>query len=126
MTDTPWYKTFFGEDYLRLYESVLTPERTQREVDGIVNLLALPQGSRILDLCCGHGRHAIPLAQHGYQITGLDLSERLLERAEAEAEAQGVNIRWVHRDMKHVPFENEFDAVINVFTSFGYLENEDE
>jgi ubiquinone/menaquinone biosynthesis C-methylase UbiE len=126
MKDIPWYQAFFGEDYLRIYAPFLPPEKTEREVAGIITLLNLPEGSRILDLCCGHGRHAIPLAQHGYQITGLDLSERLLERAEAEAEIQGVNIRWVHSDMKHIPFENEFDAVINVFTSFGYLENEDE
>src|SRR5215831_308174 len=85
MTDAPWYKTLFGEDYLRMYEPVLTPERTQREVDGIVNLLALPQGSCILDLCCGHGRHSIALAQHGYQVTGQDLSEVFLHEAEKEA-----------------------------------------
>ncbi len=58
MSDTPWYKEFFGEDYLRIYAPVF--ERTPWEVEGIVNTLALPPGSSILDLCCGHGRHAIP------------------------------------------------------------------
>ncbi len=89
MSNTPWYKTFFGEDYLRIYD-FLTPERTEREVEGIVNLLALPPGSSILDLCCGHGRHAIALAKRGYQITGQDLSEVFLRHAQAEADAQGV------------------------------------
>src|SRR2546429_3597127 len=116
-TDTPWYKTFFGEDYLHIYEPVLTPERTQREVDGIVNLLALPQGSSILDLCCGHGRHAIPLARHGYKVTGQDLSEVFLREAEKEALAKGVHVDWLHGDMRNIPFENEFDAVINIFRS---------
>jgi SAM-dependent methyltransferase len=125
-TDTPWYKTFFGEDYLRLYEPVLTPERTQREVDGIVNLLALSKGSRILDLCCGHGRHAIPLAQHSYKVTGQDLSEVFLREAEKEAQAKGVHVDWLHGDMRNIPFENEFDAVINIFTAFGYLEDQGE
>ncbi len=125
-TDTPWYKTFFGEDYLHIYEPVLTAERTQREVDGIVNLLALPQGSSILDLCCGHGRHAIPLAQHGYKVTGQDLSEVFLREAEKEAMGKGVHVDWLHGDMRNIPFENEFDAVINIFTAFGYLENQDE
>jgi SAM-dependent methyltransferase len=124
MTDTPWYKTFFGEDYLRLYEPVLTPDRTQREVDGIVNVLALPQGSSILDLCCGHGRHAIPLAQRGYQVTGQDLSEVFLREAEMAAQAQGVRVRWMLGDMRNIPFEDEFDAAINIFTAFGYLENQ--
>ena len=126
MTDIPWYKTFFGEDYLHLYEPVLTLERTQREVDGIVNLLALPQGSSILDLCCGHGRHAIPLAQRGYRVTGEDLSEVFLREAEKAAHAQGVQVQWVQGDMRNIPYENEFDAVINIFTAFGYFESQDE
>ncbi|MGZ3646948.1 MAG: class I SAM-dependent methyltransferase [Ktedonobacteraceae bacterium] len=126
MTDTSWYKTFFGEDYLRLYEPILTLERTQREVDGIVNLLALPHGSSILDLCCGHGRHAIPLAQRGYKVTGQDLSEVFLHEAEKEAMAKGVQVHWLHGDMRNIPFKSEFDAVINIFTAFGYLENQDE
>jgi len=126
MTGNPWYKTFFGEDYLRLYEPILTPERTQREVDGIVNLLALPQGSSILDLCCGHGRHSIPLAQRGYHVTGQDLSEVFLREAEKEAVAKGVHVNWMHSDMRNIPFEHEFDAAINIFTAFGYLETQDE
>ena len=125
MSDTPWYKTFFGEDYLHIYD-FLTPERTEREVEGIVNLLALPPGSAILDLCCGHGRHSIALAKRGYRVTGLDLSEVFLQHARSEAEAQGVQVNWVQGDMRKIPFENEFDAVINIFTAFGYLENEDE
>lgn len=126
MTDTPWYKTLFGEDYLRIYEPILTPERTQREVEGIVNLLSLPQGSSILDLCCGHGRHAIPLAQRGYMVTGQDLSEVFLHEAGKEAVANGVQVDWVRSDMRNIPFENEFHAVINIFTAFGYLETQDE
>lgn len=125
-TDVPWYKGFFGEDYLYIYEPVLTSERTRREVDGIVNLLGLPQGSSILDLCCGHGRHAIPLAQRGYQVTGQDLSEVFLREAEKEAQAQGVHVQWVRSDMRNIPFENEFYAAINIFTAFGYLEDQDE
>jgi 2-polyprenyl-3-methyl-5-hydroxy-6-metoxy-1,4-benzoquinol methylase len=126
MSDTPWYKAFFGEDYLRIYEPVLSSDRTVREVDGIIDLLALPQGSSILDLCCGHGRHAIPLARRGYQVTGQDLSEVFLREAGAEAQAQGVHVHWVHSDMRNILFENEFDAAINIFTAFGYLEDQDE
>jgi SAM-dependent methyltransferase len=126
MSDQPWYRQLFGEDYLRDWADVLTPERTASEVEAIIQRLALPPGSAILDLCCGHGRHTIPLAQHGYRMTGQDLSELFLQRAETDAAAQGVPVRWVHSDMREIPFENEFDAVINIFTSFGYLEDEDE
>jgi SAM-dependent methyltransferase len=126
MTDMPWYKTYFGEDYLRHIEPILTSDRTQREVDGIVDLQGLPQGSSILDLCCGHGRHTVPLAQRGYRMTGQDLSEVFLREAEKAAHTQGVQVHWVHSDMRDIPYENEFDAVINIFTAFGYLEDEGE
>jgi SAM-dependent methyltransferase len=95
-------------------------------VEGIVNLLDLPPGSHILDLCCGHGRIAIPLGQRGYRMTGLDLSALSLERAQADAEAAGVSIEWLHGDMRAIPFEAAFDAVINIFTSFAYLESEED
>src|SRR5262249_42598505 len=122
MSETPWYGQFFGEDYLRHFRSPL--ERTAQEVEQIAQRLALAPGSAVLDLCCGYGRHTIPLAQRGYRMTGQDLSEVLLQQARTDAEAQSVQVRWVHGDMRQVPFENEFDAIINIWTSFGYLENE--
>ena len=125
MSVEPWYKTFFGEDYLRIYD-FLTPERSVMEVEGVVGLLGLPVGSAILDLCCGHGRHAVELAKRGYRVTGLDLSEVFLRHARETAEAEGVDVRWVEGDMRRIPFEGEFDAVINMFTAFGYLESEEE
>jgi SAM-dependent methyltransferase len=126
MNDIPWYVTFFGEDYLRLYSPFLPPQRTAREVKDILRLLDLPTGSALLDLCCGYGRHAIPLALQGYQVTGLDLSEIFLQQAQVMAKQQSVEIRWIHSDMRTIPFENEFDAIINIFTSFGYLQDERE
>lgn len=128
-TRAPWYKTFFGEDYLRIYAPLLPAERTAREVEGIVRLLmelGTPPTGAVLDLACGHGRHAIPLAQRGYRVTGQDLSRVFLRRAEEDARAAGVHVRWLHGDMRVIPFEAEFDAVINVFTAFGYFETEDE
>ncbi len=125
----PWWETFFGEDYLRIYAPVLPPERTAREVEGIVRLLeelGVPPGSGLLDLACGHGRHAIPLAQRGYRVTGQDLSRVFLRRAEEDARAAGVSVRWRHGDMRQIAFDAEFDAVINIFTAFGYFDSEDE
>ena len=128
-SQTPWYVTFFGEDYLRIYAPVLPPERTAREVEGLVRLLeqlGVPSGGAVLDLACGHGRHAIPLAQHGYRVTGQDLSRFFLSRAEEEARAAGVAVRWIHSDMRVIPFDAVFDAAINIFTAFGYFDAEDE
>jgi SAM-dependent methyltransferase len=126
MTEQKWYTEFFGEDYLRIYDSILPPQRTEREVNQIIERLALPRGSAILDLCCGHGRHAVALAERGYRITGQDLSAFFLEKAEADAAEAGVELRLMHGDMRHIPFEEEFDAIINMFSAFGYLESEEE
>lgn len=92
----------------------------------IVDLLSLPPGSEILDLCCGHGRHAIPLAERGYQITGQDLSPVFLEKAQVNAADAGVELSLVHSDMRQIPFNDTFDAVINIFSAFGYLESDEE
>lgn len=126
MIDQKWYARFFGEDYFRIYGPFLTPDRTDREVNQIAELLSLPPESEILDLCCGHGRHAIPLAERGYRVTGQDLSAFFLEKAEADAADAGVQLNLVQRDMRDIPFEDKFDAVINIFSAFGYLESDEE
>jgi len=120
----PWWEEFFDEHYFDLYDLYLTPERTAKEVEGVIQILALPPGAKVLDLCCGHGRHTIPLARAGYQVTGLDLSEVFLRRARQDAAAAGVAVTWVQRDMRDIPFPNEFDAIVNLFAAFGYFDDE--
>ncbi len=126
MSTKGWYADSFGEDFFRMYQYACTPERTRLETDNIVHLLNLPRGATVLDLCCGYGRHAIELARRGYKVTGFDLSEVLLQRARSDAERAGVDVQWVQGDMRELQFEAEFDAVINVFNSFGYLESDGE
>lgn len=123
---TPWYQTFFDENYLKHWSLVLTPERTQREVDFVLETLALPEEACILDLCCGQGRHALEFAKRGYQVVGLELSETLLNHAQKQAEEQKISVDFVRSDMRCILFEEEFDAVVNLFTSFGYLEEDEE
>ena len=125
-----WYKTFYDEHYLKEYASGLTNERTQREVDFINSTLNLPQAgsgptgsARILDLCCGHGRHTVELAATGYSMVGQDLSVSFLDLAKDAAAARNLQIQFVHADMREIPFEGEFDAVINMFTAFGYFDD---
>lgn len=126
MSTQPWYIAFFNEDYLRLYPETNSPERIHAETDGILKFLNLPPGTALLDLCCGYGRHAIALAQRGYKVTGFDLSQPLLTKAKTDAERAGVNVQWVHGDMRQLPFHATFDAVINAFNSFGYFDNDSE
>jgi SAM-dependent methyltransferase len=88
--------------------------------------LSLGPGSRVLDLACGRGRISIGLAQRGLRVTGLDLSPRSLELARSRAEAAGVEVELIHRDMRELDAEEAFDAVVCVFTSFGYFPTQDE
>jgi SAM-dependent methyltransferase len=126
MADAPWYETFFGRDYRAVYGYQLTPERTEREAAFLERTLALTPGEALLDLCCGPGRHALALAQRGLRVTGLDLSEVYLEELRRAAAEQHLEIETVRGDMRSIPFKGHFDAVINMFSSFGYLESEAE
>jgi SAM-dependent methyltransferase len=122
---SPWYVDFFNNDYIRIYAPFLPQDHTEQEIKHILQLLQLPPESRLLDLCCGYGRHTIPLARQGYAMTGFDLSEILLQKARQQAESEQVQVRWQRGDMQQLPFTQEFDAVINIFTSFGYLPNDE-
>ncbi len=128
MNESPWYVELFRRgDYYRGWASALiTPEVTRQQVEFIEGVLGLPAGGRILDLCCGHGRHAVPLAQRGFAVTGLDLSDYHLRLARKAAREAGVRVRWLRRDMRDIPFEGELDAVINMFSAFGYFEDDEE
>lgn len=126
MQDRPAYMDFFEGDYLRFWigeTDFVSSGKTEQQVHFIEDKLALFPGASILDLCCGHGRHSILLAQRGYRVTGLDLSKQHLELARAAAADAGVEIEWVQADMRRIPasMTGTFDAVVNMFTSFGFF-----
>jgi Cyclopropane fatty acid synthase and related methyltransferases len=120
-----WYspkKGLFNLEYFKINEKrVLTPERTLREVNFIEEILHLKPGAEILDLACGVGRHSIELAKRGYKVTGLDINPALLKEARRRAKKQMVKIRWICKDMREITFQEKFDVVLNLFTSFGYF-----
>lgn len=126
MGKQPWYAELFGKESLRISESALTSDRTQHEVAQLIELLGLALGSVVLDLCCGHGRHAIALAERGYRITGLDLGAFFLKKAADDAAGAGAELELVHSDVRSIPFQEESDAIVNGFSSCGYLENAEE
>jgi SAM-dependent methyltransferase len=121
-----WYVNFFGDDYLNIYRHTLTADRTEKEVAFTERKLELDAGARVLDLCCGPGRHSVILAKHGYKVTALDLSQPYLELARRAAAEGKVAFDTVSADMREIPFDDYFDAVINMYSSFGYLESETE
>ncbi len=122
----PWYVEFFKRDYLPSYDHTFTRERVEREVALVERALGLRPGHRVLDLCCGPRRHAVALARHGIRVTGQDLNASYFDMVHETAEAEGLPLETVQSDMRRIPFEAEFDNVINMFTSFGYLETEDD
>jgi 2-polyprenyl-3-methyl-5-hydroxy-6-metoxy-1,4-benzoquinol methylase len=126
---TDWYDGFFETEWLDAIEpeTLRTPdERTLAQVEFVIEKLGLAEGARVLDLACGHGRIALELARRGYRVTGLDLSSRSLQLARAAAAEQGLAIDWVEADMRNLPSGREFDAVVSVFTAFGYFADERE
>jgi len=78
---------------------------------------------KLLDLGCGPGRYAIPFAKHGFAVTGVDRTRLLLDRGEKHAASAGVNVEWVHDDMRRFVRPNTYDLVVSMFTSFGYFED---
>lgn len=116
-----WFEEWFGEEYVQLY-----PHRDLAEADRAVALIArateMQPGWRVLDLACGAGRHARAFQAAGARCTGLDLSMTLLRKAQQTTDAP-----LVRADMRRLPIRpHAMDLTVNLFTSFGYFEHEEE
>ena len=125
MSERPWYRETFNQDYLEIYRPFLE-ERTARELEGLLTLAGPAPGSRILDLCCGHGRHAVELAARGFKVTGVDLSKSYLDEARELARGRGVRLRWLRKDMRELPYADEFELVVSLYNAFGYFDEDAE
>jgi SAM-dependent methyltransferase len=118
---TDWWATYFDAHYLLEYQPIFNVARDREEVARLVDILALPSGSRILDVPCGQGRHAHLLAEAGYRVDGLDYSTHLIDLAKERG--TGRMLRYTRGDMRRLPasWTGRFDAVVNLFTSFGFF-----
>ena len=118
-----WWKAYFDAQYLLEYEPLFALERDRREAARMIDLLGLPSGARILDVPCGQGRHAHLFAEAGFAVDGLDYSADLLARARKRG--TGARLRYTRGDMRKLParWTGRFDAVLNVFTSFGFFDD---
>ncbi len=119
----PWFETMFDERYPELFGSL--EGNAEEEVEEIVGFLAPPDGAAVVDLGCGRGRHAIPMARRGYTVTGVDISEAMLRLGRGSAGKEGVTVEWVKEDMRIFCREASFDLALSLFTSFGYFGDEE-
>ena len=114
----------FGEDYLYFYEEWLDDDLSNSQAELIWETLELRTGDEVLDVPCGHGRIANRRAQRGARVTGVDADAFFVEHARADAAARGVEVEYVHGDMRELPWTQRFDAALNWFTSFGYFDDD--
>ena len=115
-----WYASWFDTPYYHILYKDRDYSEAQGFMDNLTNYLNIPEGGKILDLACGKGRHSVYLNELGYNVTGVDLSEQSITHAK-----QFVNktLKFAVHDMSK-PYPDAFDAVFNLFTSFGYFEDE--
>ena len=106
-----WYELLF-ENYAKKYDQECYVHGTSGECDSIEQEINCDKSIKILDIGCGTGRHAIELAKRVYQVTGIDLSESQLKRAQEKAKEAGVTICFQKHDARNLPFKGEFDLAI--------------
>ncbi len=121
----PWYKK---KDFWQTVGPVLFRkgrwDMAPQEVEHVISLLQIKQGAQVLDLCCGVGRHSIELARRGFKVTGVDVTPHYLKKARQKAKKAKLNITFIKDDMRRFHRRNTYNAVINLFGSFGYFEDQ--
>lgn len=123
MLNSPWYEKSFQMEYEILYKH-RDDASAQVEIHSLIKGLNLPVEGKVLDVCCGSGRHSRVLAELGYDVTGVDLSTYLLDLAKKRDTLN--RICYEQCDIRKIPFVREFDIVFNLFTSFGYFPTDEE
>ncbi|MGQ9721289.1 MAG: methyltransferase domain-containing protein [Candidatus Jordarchaeum sp.] len=122
---TDWWRRIFTSLYLKTDGDVVDDQKiTRYEVDLFSSILKLQPDDKILDLCCGQGRHSLELARRGYKsVEGLDRSHYLIQRAKEQAKKEGLGVRFREGDARKLPYPpDSFDVVMILGNSFGYFE----
>jgi SAM-dependent methyltransferase len=115
-----WWRTFFSGPVVDFWLSATTAEQTRQEAGFVREVLGVAPPARLLDVPCGGGRHCHVLAGFGYDMTGVDISPGFLDAARSRpAEGPGT-IAWEQREMRRLPWAEEFDGAFSLGNSFGY------
>ncbi len=124
-----WWRTLFNSIYLKTDGDVVENDRnTGQEIDMLVRHAALEANDRILDLCCGQGRHSLELARRGFRnVTGVDRSRYLVRLAKKRARKEGLGVAFHEGDARRFRLpENSFHCVTLMGNSFGYFDREED
>lgn len=115
-----WYKDWFNSPYYHILYQNRDKEEASRFIDNLAFYLEPSPDACFLDLACGKGRHALQLSQKGYRVIGVDIApENIREAAQYESD----NLSFFVWDMREPVREQHFDYVLNLFTSFGYFDD---
>ncbi len=117
-----WFASWFDSKYYHLLYKDRDDKDAQLFMKHLTNYLNLPENGTILDLACGKGRHAVYLNSLEYNVTGVDLSKNSIDHA---TQFENETLKFDVHDMR-TTFPEKFDAVFNLFTSFGYFEDEND
>lgn len=124
MTDPDW---FTDEEFWEATFPFMFPPaswtQAEAQVADVLRLAGTEAGAAVVDLACGAGRHAIPLARAGMRVTGVDRTGFLLREARARGAAASVEVAWVESDLREFVRPGAFDLAVNLFTSFGYFDD---
>lgn len=119
--ENEWFATWFNTPYYHQLYKHRDMNEARSFIDRWLNIMNLPAKSHILDLACGRGRHAVHLHSHGYRVSGLDLSDENIQYANTHFKTDGLS--FFRRDMRNDLGNNQYDVVVNLFTSFGYFDD---
>ena len=122
MNKSDWFTDWFNTSYYHTLYKDRNDIDAQLFIRNIIDFLKIPLTSHLLDLPCGKGRHSIYLNSLGYKVTGADLSQNSIKAAKIH---ENNTLDFKLKDMRK-PFELKYDAVFNLFTSFGYFENDED
>lgn len=118
-----WFESWFDTEYYHMLYNKRNDEEAEAFISGLFAALQLREGMKVADIACGKGRHSRVMAKSGMQVYGYDLSKNSIDCANSLATP---GCRFFVHDIRNPYEENGFDAALNLFTSFGYFDTDEE